>query len=222
MFFNIAEPSRATVGAVGEPGRRVFYLQARQGTELMTLKLEKQQVLFLAGGLAEVLADLATPAEVPATGDLELEQPAEAEWAVGSIQLMYDTANDRVVLVAREVALPDDPGPGDPGPGDPELSDPELSDPRLGYMDDLDQEGEAARPDAAALSGPVGGSDAVRGLTPGPGVARVLLTRAQAAAIVERGKELLARGRPPCPLCGYPLTEDHSCPKTNGHKAPAL
>jgi hypothetical protein len=33
---------------------------------------------------------------------------------------------------------------------------------------------------------------------------------------------LLRGGRPPCPLCGYPLGEDHSCPKTNGHRSPAL
>lgn len=198
-FFNITEPSRATVGAVGEPGRRVFYLQARQGSELMTLKLEKQQVLFLAGGLAEVLADLAVPEEVPGATELELEAPAEAEWAVGSIQLMYDTAGDRVVVVARELAPADDE---DEGRGEGEETPDEQS--------------------TAALRGPVGDGEQIRGTIAGPGVARLLLTRGQAAAIVERSQGLLAGGRPPCPLCGYPLTDNHSCPKTNGHKAPSL
>jgi uncharacterized repeat protein (TIGR03847 family) len=53
-------------------------------------------------------------------------------------------------------------------------------------------------------------------------VARVALTREQAAGVIAHGKVLLRGGRPPCPLCGYPLGEDHSCPKTNGHRSPAL
>ena len=56
----------------------------------MSLKLEKEQVLFLAGGLTEVMADLAAPAGVPTESELELEQPVLAEWAVGSMQLAYD------------------------------------------------------------------------------------------------------------------------------------
>ena len=43
-----------------------------------------------------MLADLATPASVPAESDLELEEPVEAEWAVGSMQLAYDPVTDRV------------------------------------------------------------------------------------------------------------------------------
>ncbi len=76
----------------------------------MSLKLEKEQVLFLAGGLTEVMADLAAPVGVPTESELELEQPVLAEWAVGSMQLAYDSAADRVLLVAREVgAAEDDP-----------------------------------------------------------------------------------------------------------------
>ena len=100
--FDLESPTRVTVGAVGPPGKRVFYLQARQEDQLVSLKLEKEQVLFLAGGLSEVMADLAAPAAVPAESELELEQPVLAEWAVGSMQLAYDPAADRVVLVARE------------------------------------------------------------------------------------------------------------------------
>jgi len=150
----------------------VFYLQVRQDNRLVSLKLEKQQVLLLAGGLSEVLADLATPTATPTESELQLEEPVEAEWTVGTMQLGYDADADRVVLVAREL---------EPDAGE--------------------DEGEAAP-------------------EPEGGQARVLLTREQAAGVIEHGKRLLARGRPPCPLCGYPLEEDHSCPKTNGHRAP--
>jgi uncharacterized repeat protein (TIGR03847 family) len=51
-----------------------------------------------------------------------------------------------------------------------------------------------------------------------PGTARVTLTRGQAHAFVEQAAELVAAGRPACPLCGRPVDpEGHLCPKTNGH-----
>ena len=51
--------------------------------------------------------------------------------------------------------------------------------------------------------------------------ARIAMTREQAAALAIRGVQLVDAGRPPCPLCGYPLDpRGHSCPRTNGHAAP--
>ena len=81
----------------------MFYLQARQADELVSLKLEKEQVLFLAGGLSEVMADLAAPTAIPDETELELEEPVLPAWSVGSMQLAYDSTADRVVLVAREI-----------------------------------------------------------------------------------------------------------------------
>jgi uncharacterized repeat protein (TIGR03847 family) len=52
------------------------------------------------------------------------------------------------------------------------------------------------------------------------GVARFALTRAQVAAFVARAAELVAAGRPPCPLCARPMDPaGHACIKTNGHRA---
>jgi uncharacterized repeat protein (TIGR03847 family) len=50
---------------------------------------------------------------------------------------------------------------------------------------------------------------------------RLSITREQAAALAIRGTELVEAGRPPCPLCGYPLdARGHVCPRTNGHRPP--
>jgi uncharacterized repeat protein (TIGR03847 family) len=92
-----------TVGTVGEPGKRTFYIQARQGSELVTLKVEKQQVAALAQFLAEILSDLPAAEEVPSEETLPLAEPVEAEWAVGGLQIAYDTSADRIVLVAEEL-----------------------------------------------------------------------------------------------------------------------
>jgi len=51
--------------------------------------------------------------------------------------------------------------------------------------------------------------------------ATITVTREQAAAFAIRATSLVEAGRPPCPLCGFPLDErGHDCPRTNGHHAP--
>ena len=101
--FELPEVDRITVGTEGEPGRRVFYLQARMGPQLVTLKVEKQQVAALAEYLGTFLAELPRPGSLPT--DLDLEEPALAEWAVGTLQLSYDPETDRVLIVAEEAIL---------------------------------------------------------------------------------------------------------------------
>ncbi len=55
----------------------------------------------------------------------------------------------------------------------------------------------------------------------GGSVARVAITREQAAAFAIRATSLAEAGRPPCPLCGFPLDPSgHDCPRTNGHRPP--
>jgi len=50
---------------------------------------------------------------------------------------------------------------------------------------------------------------------------QLLLTREQAAALSIQGTSIAKAGRPPCPLCGYPLDpRGHACPRTNGNKPP--
>ena len=57
------------------------------------------------------------------------------------------------------------------------------------------------------------------GATPAePASARFALTRAQAAAFVERARALVRAGRATCPMCGEPKDPaGHVCPRANGH-----
>ena len=53
---------------------------------------------------------------------------------------------------------------------------------------------------------------------PQPAIARFRITRAQAAAFVDRANELMKGGRPSCPICSRPMDpEGHVCPRSNGH-----
>lgn len=161
--FELSEPERVTVGTVGEVGRRAFFLQAREGDEVVTVKLEKQQVGALAESLGRLLQDLARPGHLPEDEELELETFDEASFVGGALAVAYDPAIDRVVVLAEELV------------GE-------------------DEEGDEAR---------------------------LALTREQAASLAIRGTRLVEAGRPPCPLCGYPIDpRGHACPRTNGHRPP--
>ena len=158
--FDLPSVDAITFGTVGEPGKRVFYVQAWAAATIVTLKLEKQQVQGLATAMQELLNDL--PTESSPTSAPGLRPPVEAEWAVGGIGLSpFDEATQRVTVLFEELVREE---------------------------------------------GAEGAS------------ARLGVTIAQMVALVERGEELVAGGRPNCPLCGNPMDPDgHSCPKTNGH-----
>jgi uncharacterized repeat protein (TIGR03847 family) len=106
--FDLVEVDKLTVGAVGEPGRRVFLLQARHGREVITLKLEKAQTAALSAYLDRLLEDLPSPEQLPE--DLELEEPSEPEWVIGSLGVAYDETNDRLLLVAEEAVQESEEG----------------------------------------------------------------------------------------------------------------
>ena len=50
---------------------------------------------------------------------------------------------------------------------------------------------------------------------------RFVATRAQMRALSEHALEVVASGRPTCPLCGRPIDrQGHFCPRTDGHAVP--
>lgn len=106
--YDFDGPDHVTAGAVGPPGERVFFLQARQSGRVVSLRLEKQQVAALCEYLAGILADLAAVSE-PLPEDVSLLDPGPGEWTVGTLAVAYEEADDRILLVAEELL----PGQGD-------------------------------------------------------------------------------------------------------------
>jgi len=100
--FEIPAVDHLTTGAVGPPGQRVFYLQAGQGSQVVSLRLEKAQVAALVAYLAGMLADMPPPGDIPETG-MDLIEPVVAEWVVASLGVSYDEDADRVVIMAEEL-----------------------------------------------------------------------------------------------------------------------
>lgn len=53
----------------------------------------------------------------------------------------------------------------------------------------------------------------------GPDLLRVRISPQQARDFAERGRRLVAAGRPPCPFCQQPLEpRGHICPRANGYR----
>ncbi len=90
-----------TTDAIGEPGMRTFYLQARAGGDLVTVVVEKEQVVLLAQLVLETLADL--PVETDAAANPpELEDPVEPLFRAGKLSIGYDPDEDRFLLEITE------------------------------------------------------------------------------------------------------------------------
>jgi uncharacterized repeat protein (TIGR03847 family) len=98
--FDFEKVTRVTAGAVGEPGKRVFYLQLRAGGELVSLAMEKDQLRTLTERLQEVFArvTIPPPASLP---NMALEEPIVPKWRVGFMTLTYsqDEKNFEVAIV---------------------------------------------------------------------------------------------------------------------------
>ncbi|MFD0690394.1 DUF3090 domain-containing protein [Actinomadura fibrosa] len=111
-------PDRFVAGAVGRPGDRAFYLQARSGRRVTSVGLEKFQVTLLAERLEELLDEVlrrsggeaAVPAVAPSElrDDGPLDQPVEEEFKVGTMALAWDPDGEQVVIEAQEVGEGED------------------------------------------------------------------------------------------------------------------
>lgn len=107
-----------TIGTIGPKGQRVFHLQAGQGTQLVSLVIEKEQAWALSEAINELIDDL--DKRLPPTEgvnirdiDMDLREPIKPMFRVAQMGIGYDEENEMIVLVAQEMALGeegDDPG----------------------------------------------------------------------------------------------------------------
>ena len=78
---------------------------------------------------------------------------------------------------------------------------------------DEDEEDDEAEADASAADDDDEDED-----EDGPDLLRVRLDAPAARGFVAHAIDIVAAGRPPCPLCGLPLNpEGHICPRRNGY-----
>jgi uncharacterized repeat protein (TIGR03847 family) len=103
-FYEFDEVEEFSASVVGEPGSRVFFLNASAGGRRVSVRCEKQQVKAIATYLRHVLSDLPPPDQVtepvPA-GDTPA--PEAHEFVLGPVGLGYDRSNDRLLVQLEEM-----------------------------------------------------------------------------------------------------------------------
>jgi uncharacterized repeat protein (TIGR03847 family) len=102
--MDLGTVDRITADAVGEPGMRTFYLQARAGAEVVTVIVEKEQVELLARSVLELLADNPRETAIADVDDDEqtLEDPVDPRFRAGRLSIGFDDTEDRFLLEIDE------------------------------------------------------------------------------------------------------------------------
>lgn len=210
MLIELDPVDRITADAVGVPGDRTFYLQARKGDQIVTLLMEKQQVQLLAASVVDILSRIGMESgEVAPDEQMGLEEPIEPEFRAGRLEIAYHQDRDLLRLDVAEVE-PDEDEEDDDEDSDEEDGDLEavvaeeltVAGLELGELEELE-----------ALVG-AGGEDDVERQPD----ARFWATREQMLSLARHGASVCAAGRPLCQLCGRPIgPEGHVCPALNGH-----
>lgn len=111
-------PDRFVPGTVGPAGNRTFFLQAREGTRLISVSLEKVQVAALAQRLVELLEELerrgvedAAEIEGEVGDTAALDEPLNEVFRAGTLSLGWDTVDEVIIFEAQELTEDDEDAP---------------------------------------------------------------------------------------------------------------
>lgn len=114
-LFIFDEPDRFVAGTVGQPGDRTFFLQARKGSALVSVGIEKVQVAALAARLDDLLDAVDAPPTDLNADQHPLEEPVVELFRVGAMALAWDPEREAIVIEAQTptedgdyLELPDD------------------------------------------------------------------------------------------------------------------
>lgn len=139
------------------------------------------------------------------------------------VAVLADKLGSLITEVARRFGAKADPEAA--GEAEPILTTPVDAEFRVGTMGlAWDGEGSQVIVELLALSEEEVSEDIVlEDREDGPDALRVFLSLAAARDFAKHAEQVVAAGRPPCPLCSNPLDpEGHICPRLNGYHRGAL
>ncbi len=177
-------------GAVGDPGDREFFLQARTESAQLTVLVEKEQVALLAteavaflDRIAEDYPEDGPDVAEPVVRQAGLREPTVPLFRARLIGLGFDPERQLVLIELRERSSEEEEEGEAPVAEEADLPDV--------AADETDEDEEGY-------------------------VARIYATRPQVRAMAAKGAEAVAAGRPLCPLCDMPMDPaGHRCPRWN-------
>ncbi|MDX3075106.1 DUF3090 domain-containing protein [Streptomyces sp. NPDC088354] len=193
QVFLYDKPDRFVAGTVGQPGQRTFFLQASAAGRTTSVALEKTQVEALAERIDELLDEV-----VRRTGGAA-PVPAVAPSELADNAPLQAPVEEEFRVGTMALAW-------DGAEERMILEAQALVEIEADDDEDLEAAEEMLLQDDEN----------------GPPLLRVRLTGAQARTFAKRALDVVAAGRPPCPLCSLPLDpEGHVCPRQNGYRRSA-
>lgn len=94
-LYRFVYPENFTVGAIGNPGERLFFIQIKDKQKILTLKVEKQQVSAISYGLRKVFKK--EEYDEALEGAL-IDEPLDINARVESIDIDINTEVGEVIL----------------------------------------------------------------------------------------------------------------------------
>jgi len=103
-----------TVGTVGPPGQRVFYLQGGARDEIYSIIIEKESADALADGLERLLKDNSLPTEVATERgtlvDMRLRKPVQEEFRAARIGFWFSGESQKLTVLVSDQPDADEAG----------------------------------------------------------------------------------------------------------------
>ncbi len=105
-LYDLNPCAHIVADAIGEPGKRTFFLQARAGSQVVSIVMEKHEVGSLAVSILQLLEELEKSyphlLQTNSTkGVLHPIQPMDPLFRVGQLTIGYDEDDDMIWLVAK-------------------------------------------------------------------------------------------------------------------------
>lgn len=102
--------SHITIGTIGEPGDRTFFLQGGSHGDTISLVIEKVQAAALADSFESLMRelgkkhpDVVANANEEVQTDMRLREPVDPLYRVGNLGLGFNDELDLIILVAYEL-----------------------------------------------------------------------------------------------------------------------
>lgn len=109
--INFGPVDLITADAIGKPGERTFFIQARSKDLTLTLLVEKIQLQTLAIGVEQFLTEINSrfPGIEEASKEYDEEKmkiypPLDPLFRAGELGLTYEAGEDHMILVAKEIS----------------------------------------------------------------------------------------------------------------------
>lgn len=103
QIFNLEKVDRFTLGTVGQPGERQFFIQARKLGQVFSFALEKAQAQALTDRFHEILKE-ARLNKVQLDRDVApLDTPIDSEFELGVMSISWKYDSESIVFEAQGV-----------------------------------------------------------------------------------------------------------------------